>query len=162
MAYHQIMTSLMVFSIGLFYGNTVKEDRGKQQWIPLLILSCFAVKVILPYKLKLADDLCYSSLGIAVSYCVAIVMSIPQAQRVKKALLFFGGISFEVYVVNHFLQRMLPLLIPRSLASYIIVLVVGCLLSIMVQEMAKVLLHGKRKGVCRDKRNRETELHRLD
>lgn len=136
-AYHQTMTGFLIFSIGLFYGKAVKENRRHQHWIPMIVLIGFVIKILIPYKSGLVDDLFYSFLGIAGSFGFSVVLAIPMLQKANKLLLYLGSVSLEVYMINHFLQNVIPLAIPRTIVSYLGILLMGCLLSTLVQEITK-------------------------
>lgn len=149
-AYHQTMTALVVFSSGLIYGSNVKKNKDNQLIIPAIIFLCFFTKVMVSVKSDLLNDLLYAALGVACCFCVAWFFMFAYLEKMGKCLRFLGSISLEVYITNHFIQKVLPEVIDRTTGSYFLVLIIGCLISIFVQQSSHriiAFLEGTKKCI---------------
>ena len=80
-----------------------------------------------------SDEKVYSALGVAICILGAFFLLIIDSLTINKCLKFFGAISLEVYMINHFLQNVLGEIIGRSPVGYLAILILGCLISLVVK-----------------------------
>lgn len=135
-SYDNTMMALFIFSLGIFYAPAIVNCTSAHLLkIAGVILVLFFLKVLSPEKNDFLDLLGYSHLGIALACLGAYFLGICKWEIIHKTLRFWGNISLEIYLVNHFVQLSVGSLWGSSFGGYIFICVLGTGISILVHRI---------------------------
>ncbi|WP_028235842.1 acyltransferase family protein [Pseudobutyrivibrio sp. MD2005] len=137
-----VFTAMFLFWIGMLFqehGTWLKPGALK---ILLALVSCYLVIFVklpvygnvLPWK---------NLLGLALFYLMLNIFSlIPYGDSASKALKYFSGISFAIYLVHHFVIFRVIELMPNAetIMCYLISLVITIICAILINHLSHKLI----------------------
>lgn len=132
----------------LFY--KVKQEKNTSTLIRLLILSTFIVETIWMVKLKDADIISVSVLGVI--YLIFFVFSTNSLRFLNnKILLFFGSISYSLYLVHNVVGYAIIYRLRETTDNKIIYILVPTVISIVIAYALSILIEKPSMRYIRDR-----------
>lgn len=138
----QVFSSVIVYLIGYYYAGLNEKNDRNGIILSTACLILFVIKSISPLKkLEFVSNLTWSMLGIPFALFLAELLNKANHKRVNTILGFFGKYSLEMYLWNiYVIQAMKEFNVidilringdANGLFAYSIVVVLGCLLSVI-------------------------------
>ena len=154
----QVISSVIVYLIGFYYAGL--DDKSNKSGILLGSICCaaYVVKAVTPLKnIEFVSNLSWAMLGIPIVFISAWCINAVQSRYLNCVLGFFGKYSLEMYLCNIFIIQAMTIFYginffksigdERGYVTYAIVVILGCLLSVIYGKISALLSNTLMLGV---------------
>lgn len=141
-----IFTAILLFWTGMIISDA-SEYLLKHNWIGIITLAAVVILIAVPIPV-MPRIINLDIVSILLFLTLILLFSNLDQFKISNTIIFFlSGISYEIYLIHHFLVYELAEILPKvegnyilSAGYYVLVLLISILMAFIINRVAKILI----------------------